>query len=256
MASSYPSTYDSTAGPSASDKTNSATYPHATLHTDSIARAVAMQKKVGLSTAGVGGSSYPSTRIGDSLAVNSTGGHTAWGTFHQTKIAEAIATASGVASFDFTAIPSHFSGLRLAVAARSESTGNVDNLRLQMGSGSPDTGASYDYNLISGSGATVSASPTGGSSFLYGGGMAGSTGSAVQFSRSEISLFNYASTQMRKGVLVQSWYEQSGTSSSQYNAAMTGGQWNSSLAVDTIRLSPQVGSGFSVGTRATLYGLP
>lgn len=79
MASSYPSTFDDFQNPTASDKTNSATVPHATQHANLNDAVESLQHRLGLSTAGVGGSSYPSTRVGDVLMVNSTGGHTAWG---------------------------------------------------------------------------------------------------------------------------------------------------------------------------------
>jgi hypothetical protein len=79
MASSYPSTFDAFTNPTASDKTNSATVPHATQHANANDAIEAIQRKIGLSTSGP--SSSPSSGlVFRSTATNQSG----WGSIDNT----------------------------------------------------------------------------------------------------------------------------------------------------------------------------
>lgn len=232
--------------------------PVAANHNDLAAAIVAIETKLGASSSTSGaGIVSPTTNPGDVLYVSDTLGRTAWGPAAAVKIAEAIATSSAVAAFDFTGIPSRFAGLQIQAQGRGESTAPILAFAFQFGSGSIDTSTAYDYRQMftSTSGAVVAAGLVG-STYIHGGGMPGSTGAAGKVGRAVYQIYDYASTARFKGAVGIGYTPHSDTAVTEQFMGQTGGQWRSTAAIDTIRTSIVGGTNFAIGSRVSIWGMP
>lgn len=162
-----------------------------------------------------------------------------------------LGTANGGASaMDFASISQEYRSLALTLSSRN--TVAAANILCQLSAGSGiDSGNNYDWQYMSGSGATAGA----GESFATNGILAGAHGIAAgAMSPSWMAFPDYANTTDHKTVIV-TYGRKIGTASGELNTVTVIGHWRNAGAIHDIRLLPILNA-FASASRATLYGLP
>lgn len=168
------------------------------------------------------------------------------------KIASYTVGSGGISSIDFIAIPQNYTDLVVKTSTRSNrASATADNILLQFNG---NTSSVYSLRYLEGNGSSVSSVSVGSSTSLiveYTN-AAGSTSST--FENGEFYIPNYTNTSNAKSISSDSVVENNATLAYTYLAA---GLWNptTQAAITSIKLFPQVGTGFVQHSTATLYGI-
>ena len=169
---------------------------------------------------------------------------------------ESIATytvgSGGVASVEFTAIPSGFKHLQLRAIARanySGTGGGIENY-FQLGNGSIDTGANYTYHYLLGNGTAASAA---GSASRSDGLLSWSSRTSdTAFAGYVTDILDYADTNKYKTTR-----SLAGLDSNTVGGALqlASGSWRNTAAISTITLIQTGAQNYKAGCTFTLYGI-
>jgi hypothetical protein len=161
-----------------------------------------------------------------------------------TLISTVTVGAGGQASIDFTSIPGTYTDLQVVMSARSNRASVAEDGTLITINGSTST---FSNRLLRGSGSA--ATSTTGTRAL--GDIPAATSTASTFSNQTIYLPNYAGG-TNKSFSVDSVSENNATGAWQYIIA---GLWSTASAITSISISPEVGTGFTQYSTASLYGI-
>jgi hypothetical protein len=154
---------------------------------------------------------------------------------------EKIATTtlgSATASYTFSSISSSYTDLVLVLVG-SVSSGSYS---VQVGNGSADTGTNYSRTFIYGDGSVAgSGRSTGASSVFF-------TAGTSSFQTTIINFMNYSNTSTYKTLLAR------GNDTAASTAAITG-LWQSTSAINTVKILGFGGNNLDAGSTFTLYGI-
>jgi hypothetical protein len=148
---------------------------------------------------------------------------------------------SSASSYTFTSIPQTYTDLVLVVAG---TTGAANNILMQVGNGSIDTGTNYSTTFLYGDGSAAASSRQSNISTM----LVGRIGTSQSINIFQI--MNYANTTTYKTFLCRG---NNATASGQ--VITTVNLWRSTSAINQIKVLEQVGSDFQTGTTLTLYGI-
>lgn len=155
------------------------------------------------------------------------------------------------ATIDFTAIPAHWTHLKVVVYARSdEAVASVGAMFLRFNG---DSGANYDSQVLDATGTTPTAAQTFGATRGACGVHPRGTSGADLFSVTEILIPHYAGIADNKAAFCLSG-SKVGVASLELYQRHVATFWRSSAAIDRVTILPEAGN-FDVGSRATLYGM-
>jgi hypothetical protein len=162
--------------------------------------------------------------------------------------------SAGVASIDFTSIPSTYKHLQIRyIGFTNRATYGLDDFNMRFNS---DTGGNYSSHRLYGNGATASADAVGvSSSSMVGISYTGTTvsnypGTAV------IDILDYASTSKHKTVRSLSGIDVNGTVGGVPGYIfLTSGNWRSTSAVTSISLYSSTSSTITQYSQFALYGI-
>lgn len=155
------------------------------------------------------------------------------------------ATTNTVANFEFTVIPQNYTDLYLVMSIDGDRTPAVgDNILMQFNSSTANFTSRYLYGA--GSGSPVGANAT---NLLVG--AASGAATANTFANSDLYICNYTSS------AAKNFYSHAALENNATEAyrVFTSGFWNSSDAINTIKIYLQFGTYFSQYSSATLYGI-
>lgn len=158
------------------------------------------------------------------------------------KIADTLLTSSA-ASIAFAGVPQTYAHLRLHVIGRGEESTQAVALNLRFNS---DNSTAYRFVSVDDG---VAAASTAGTAATVGA-IPGSSAAAGNFGAAVIDLPHYTSTAFKQAVGLSGWT----SSATDIHARHSYVSWGSTAASTHITLLPGAGQ-FSVGTRATLYGI-
>jgi hypothetical protein len=153
---------------------------------------------------------------------------------------------SATATVTFSSIPSTYTDLRLVVVAKNN-TASYDNMAMQVGNGSVDTGANYSLTYVQGNGTTATSGRFTAQNYML------LTYSAVGLYTNPfmttIDIQSYSNTSVYRSILARNNEPSQGL---QAQVAL----WrNNSQAIDTIKFYITSGSSFATGSTFTLYGI-
>ena len=155
-------------------------------------------------------------------------------------------------SVDFTSISGTYRHLKLFYSARSNVAATGAQLYIQFNS---DTGNNYDYvQSYFNNATTVGNVPGAAQTAGIIGAMAGNTATAGDVGTGHTLITNYRGTTFNKGWTGTSFYTDTRLAATLYNQ-FSGGQWRSTSAITSIRLSLAGGSLFMNGSIFSLYGM-
>ena len=168
-------------------------------------------------------------------------------------VIEAIATQyleADAASVTFSSIPQTYEHLQLRGSCRMNESGYMyGNLYLQMGDGSIDTGTNYSTHDMNGAASSPAASAaTGAAQIVLRATPDGPSTVATYYGTFICDLLDYVNTD--KNVTTLSLC----MTANPEQVAYCSGLWDSTAAVDTIKLAPSAGD-WVRGSEFTLYGL-
>lgn len=249
---SWPYSFDSLVNPTASDKTNSSSVPHAEQHANLNDIVEALELKVGLSDSGVAGSSAASTNYGDVFHVADSVAHTKYGPAALVRLAAWDSTATGVSAVTMSNLRQDFAGLMVTFSGRSTSTGTFIGGVIQCNG---DTAANYRNQTFQGGPTTsLSGSETLGSSGMNGPLLPTSTVTPSANGNFEMGISGYNSTRYEKvGVVNRGVFYSTATGTAR--VGFNYGVWQSTAAITslTVRLAS---GGFALGSQIRVYGRP
>ena len=156
--------------------------------------------------------------------------------------------AGGLASITFSSIPQTYTDLVIAVSVRSSQSGtDPDGLGMQFNS---DAANNYTQRQLYGTGtATGSSSST--QNFIYFGPVTGSSNTANAFGSATVYIPNYTSNRY-KSISVDSVTENNASAAS---AGIRANIWNSTDAINSIRIYDFVTGNLVQYSTVTLYGV-
>ena len=156
-----------------------------------------------------------------------------------------VVGSGGSASMSFSSIPSTYTDLVIFVSARNTSSGASLRLRFN------GTTTSHTDRYIEGDGsAVVSGSNAFGISYIFVGGVNGSSTTSNTFASNYIYIPNYAGSTY-KSVSADGVSENNATTA---YADLTAGLWSNSAAITSIELTPNTNT-FAEHSTAYLYGV-
>lgn len=240
----FPASLDSLTNPTASDKTNAVTVPHATQHANLNDIAEALEAKVGI------GATTPDATHKTTKAT--AAGTSAWGYYGAVLLDEKTGTgASGV--IEFSNINQNFGSLLLIGDGRSDTaaTNVINALTFET---SPTSGAYNAIVTVATGSSTVVAETIGSVDYIPGGVFPGASSTANLSSAVRLEIANYANTTRFKTVMGQN-AEFRAISSGNINVRSIAGCWESTAAIDRIRLTLAAGN-WTTSSHFKLYGLP
>lgn len=165
---------------------------------------------------------------------------------------ESIATVTvgsgGASNIEFTSIPSTYQHLQIRAILMGTDGSDWRSAYIRVGNGSIDTGSNYAYHTLGGNGSSAFAGGAASQSF----GLAGYATSSTNIpGPTLLDILDYGSTSKTKTLRCLTGSERNATPS---ELLLTSTLWNSTSAIDTIRLYPSGGS-FRQYSTAALYGV-
>lgn len=150
----------------------------------------------------------------------------------------------------FSSIPDTFSALIIRFVGRSTDGVALVNVQVRFNA---DSGANYDYQLLTGSGAAASSSGSVGNTFLAIGAVPGASATANFAGSAEMIVPRYADTTFFKASTADAWGASSPATADFRNRRFAG-QWRSTSAITSVTVF--LGSGnFVTGTVVELWGV-
>ena len=157
--------------------------------------------------------------------------------------------AGGASTITFSSIPSTYTHLQIRMIQRDNQASVADGARLTFNS---DTGSNYAYHILRGDGSTAQAySGASQTNILLTFDLAGNTAGANVFGAAVIDILDYANTNKYKTVRSLSGRDNNGDG----GVALDSGLWQSTSAVNTINIFPQIGSSINEYSQFALYGI-
>ena len=175
---------------------------------------------------------------------------------------ESIATVTvgsgGASSIEFTSIPtSTYQHLQLrSIFSTNRATYGQDDVNMQVGNGSVDTGSNYAWHHLTGDGAAASATAGTSATNILIGATSGASGGVSMFGAMVLDILDYASTSKYKTVRALRGIDTNGAVAGFAGfVGLSSGVWMSTSSVTAIKLLPRFGSNFAQHTTTALYGV-
>lgn len=159
---------------------------------------------------------------------------------------ESIATitlGASTSNVTFTSIPTTYKHLQLRASMRCSS---VNNMYVQVGNSTIDTGANYSWHQLFGDGSNPYSNGGSNATFSY----IGYNFNTSNTNPSIVDFIDYSSTVKTKSYRTLAGTESSGAGFVQ----LWGGNWRSNSAINTIRITPGSGN-FDTYSSFALYGI-
>ena len=164
---------------------------------------------------------------------------------------------AGVSNITFTGIPNTYKHLEIRWSAQTNrGTYNLDDLLIQVGNGTIDTGANYSNHQMIGTGSNpVTANSNTNLTYGYAQGQLGTT-VANTFGVGVTTILDYANTDKYKTARTIGLNDTNGQNSG-FNGwlGLESFNWRSKSAINTIKFTMAQGTNFTTGTRISIYGI-
>jgi hypothetical protein len=167
---------------------------------------------------------------------------------------ESIATVTvgsgGASNVEFTSIPATYKHLEIRFIGRTTRSDTIDDLFVQVGNGSVDTGSNYASHRLYATGSSVGAgSSTNQTQWNWYNELTAATASASVFGIGVISILDYADTNKYKTGRILGGNDNNGSGYIEYHS----GLWRSTSAITNIKFTAN--NNFVQYTHFALYGI-
>lgn len=174
--------------------------------------------------------------------------------YEQAHHIETISLSANQANIEFSDIPQIYTDLIIVGKLRSARANETDVLTMQVGNGTVDTGANYDwYEIRVGTQGSNNDDAQGDTSAQVAGLAMAASGTADMFSQHEIVVLEYTDSSINRNIVAECISAPSGTTPT-YNYMHNHAMWkNTADAIDIIEFSFSNGD-FVSGSYLALYG--
>jgi hypothetical protein len=171
-------------------------------------------------------------------------------------IATVTVGGGGAADVTFSSIPSTFTHLQIrAFAQTNRGTFGRDEVKVQVGNGSIDTGSNYSWHMLYGDGTTASA-PNAGVSNSFGKLAEVGTGVGSAFGAIVFDILDYTNINKYKTIRSLGGGDHNGLIATYGGSiAVYSTLWQSTSAINTIKVFPVNGTQFNQYSSFALYGI-
>ena len=159
--------------------------------------------------------------------------------------------SGGSSSIDFTNIPQVYKHLQIRAILRSTRSDNSDGPQIRLGNGSIDSGSNYAWHFLKGDGSAASANSFSSTTFIGLGDFPAASRTSGVFGAFVVDILDYQNTSKYKTARGLNGYDSNGAGDLRFIS----GLWQSTSAVDTIRILPEVGPNFAEYSSFGLYGI-
>ena len=173
---------------------------------------------------------------------------------------ESIATVTvgsgGQSTISFTSIPSTYKHLQLRVFARDSRTppvGVYNNMQMQVGNGSIDTGTNYTYHTLQGNGSAASADGAANSTSTDYTLIPSVTAQSGVFSALIVDILDYADTNKNKTIRMLNGVENNASATGFIN--LSSSVWRNTSAITDILFKNSGANNFVQYSQFALYGI-
>lgn len=174
-------------------------------------------------------------------------------------IATVLVGSGGQSTVDFSVISSSYKHLQIRYMAQTNrGTFGLDNMKIQVGNGSIDTGSNYAFHELfgDGGGGSASASAASTQTSMNTTSSLGTSASANIFGVGVIDFLDYGNTSKYKTVRTLLGHDVNGTISGLGGrVGIDSGLWQSTSAITNIRFTPIFGTAFNQYSSFALYGI-
>ena len=159
-------------------------------------------------------------------------------------------TSSGsTSSITFSSIPSTYTHLQLRILARSAQAASTDSVYFRING---DSTNNYSRHLLSGNGASATATSYYPENVIFAGTIAAASSTANSFGAYVVDILDYTNTNKNKVTRSLGGYDANGSGIIDYRSA----NWNSTTAITSIVLANYTaGANFANGSHFALYGI-
>jgi len=165
---------------------------------------------------------------------------------------QTVTVGSTQTSISFSSIPSTYKHLQIRWIARVSPATTDENLQIQVGNGSIDTGTNYSHHGLYGTGSAAAVFGNASVSGANLGRVTGASSSANMFGAGVIDILDYANTNKYKTFRGLSGDDQNGSGLVWFAS----GSWQNTAAITNIQLNELYGSGgFVANSLFALYGV-
>jgi hypothetical protein len=181
---------------------------------------------------------------------NSIAGFLGSGVAASTSSYESIATASpsGVSTFTLSSIPATFQSLQIRGIGRTARVATNDTMNIRING---DTGSTYSFHQLYGSGAAVAAQGSATQTAGEWGQMAAASATASVFGTTIIDIVDYASTTKYKTIRIMTGWDNNGSGQIFLGSVL----WQSTSAITSITMFSSTSNNYSSGSTFALYGI-
>jgi hypothetical protein len=162
-------------------------------------------------------------------------------------LATVTVPSGGVASITFAGIPSTYKHLQIRWLARDNYGSEASDANMRFNS---DSSASYTWHNLYADGSTAQSYALTSQTSMRAGTTAGSTAAANAFAVTVLDILDYANTSKNKTVRNLAGIETNVIGTISLNS----GSWMSTAAINTVAITPRVGTTFSEYSSFALYG--
>lgn len=160
--------------------------------------------------------------------------------------------SSAQANVEFTNIPQTYTHLQLRWIGRITASTTNENMRVQVGNNSIDTGSNYSQHYLYGTGSSAAAGGDANQAGMNLGRLTGASSTANIFAAGIIDILDYKNTSKNKTFRALAGNDQNGSGWVWFAS----GNWRSTSAINQIRITQLFGSGdFAANSSFALYGI-
>jgi hypothetical protein len=168
-------------------------------------------------------------------------------------IATVLVGSGGASTIDFTSIPSTYKHLQIRLITRSaNATSEWDSFFMNLNS---DSTAAYSYHALQGNGASASASAATSTTGILLGYQSSTGHTSGIFSPFVVDILDYADTNKFKTTRTLGGFDSNNTGTEVGVLRFSSGNWRSTAAVSSIRLTAGGGRNTAQNSTFALYGI-
>ena len=166
----------------------------------------------------------------------------------------AITLSAAQGTIEFNNIPGTYTHLQLRIFLRDSRNYGRNDIYMQVGNSTVDTGTNYSWHRLYGDGTSAASNAGSTQNFMNIATLCANTAPTNTFGTAIVDILDYSNTNKNKTIRTLAGGDNNNTAEPPY-ISLTSGNWRSSSAITIIRLYDESGSNFMANSSFSLYGI-